>query len=593
MPLLDKLRMLGAHRCPMDGVEGVRFSVWAPNARRVSVVGDFNDWDGSRDPMLRGDGGIWERFVAAVADGAFYKYEIESMTGEVLLKADPFARYGEPRAHYASIVWSDGSWAWSDAAWLRRRAARHDRRAPISIYEVHLGSWRRRDGRPLSYRELAAELLPYVADMGFTHVELLPLTEHPHDPSWGYQPTGLFAPTGRYGTPDDFRAFVDHAHALELGVILDWVPGHFPNDPHGLAHFDGTPLFEDADAQRGVQPEWKTLVYDYAKPEVASLLIASALYWIEAFHVDALRVDAVASLLYLDYNRAAGQWRPNVNGGNENLEAVAFFRRLNETLARQHPDVATFAEDSSAWPMVTAPADAGGLGFGFKWNMAWRHELFTFFETAVDAANRYELLARSADQLFGEAYVLPLSHDEVVHGKGSLLEKMRGDRAQRFANLRLLLGLLYATPGKKLLFMGDEFGAAREWDCDAELEWRLLDDPLHAGIQHLVRDCNAIYRRFPALHARDGDPLSFAWIKSPADGDGRFAFVRTNAVGDDRVIVAVNATASHPWRFEAPCAAGYRLLLDTSAPRYGGPEPDGCEAALTLPPLCLVILGAP
>ncbi len=604
--------VLGARCRSVEGIAGTSFAVWAPNARRVSVVGDFNAWDGRRHPMRkRVECGVWELFVPAVEQGARYKYEIEGASGGLLpLKADPLARYAELRPDAASVVWKGEPPAWSDAGWMRERAARQRTDAPISIYEVHLGSWRRDEaGRLRTYRQLADELLPYVRDLGFTHVELLPVTEHPFDGSWGYQPTGMFAPTSRYGTPDDLRAFVDRAHALELGVILDWVPGHFPNDPHGLAFFDGTHLYEHGDPRRGWHPDWNTLIYNLGRREVANFLIASALYWLEEFHVDALRVDAVASMLYLDYSRRPGEWIPNAQGGNENVEAIAFLRRLNETVFGRHDGATTIAEESTAWPMVSRPVEAGGLGFGYKWNMGWMHDTLRYF--AYDPIyRRYHQndVTFSLVYAFSENYVLPLSHDEVVHGKRSLLGKMPGDRWQRFANLRTLLALAFAHPGKKLLFMGAEIGASLEWNHDSQLEWDLAADPLHAGIGRLVRDCNELYRNEPALHRLDADPAGFAWIDFQDAAASVLAFARlAGDHGESHCIVVMNATplVRRGYRIGALRAGTYAEALNTDSAFYGGSNVGNGGSVrtralpahgyaqsleLTLPPLSLLVL---
>jgi 1,4-alpha-glucan branching enzyme len=602
--------VLGSHCRTIGGVGGVVFAVWAPNARRVSVVGDFNDWDGRRHPMRkRVECGVWEIFVPGAPVGARYKYEIEGANGELLpLKADPLARYAELRPANASIVWKEPARPWTDGHWMRERDARNRRDAPISIYEVHLGSWRRHSDRGvLGYRELAHELLPYAREMGFTHVELMPLTEHPFDGSWGYQPTGMFAPTSRHGTPDDLRAFVARAHELELGVIVDWVPGHFPNDPHGLGFFDGTHLYEHSDPRLGVAPDWDTLIYNYGRREVANFLIASALYWLEEFHVDGLRVDAVASMLYLDYSRKSGEWVPNVYGGNENLDAIAFIRRLNETLYGRYDGSITIAEESTAWPMVSAPVSAGGLGFGYKWNMGWMHDTLRYF--ARDPIyRRYHQndLTFGLVYAYSENYVLPLSHDEVVHGKGSLLQKMPGDLWQQFANLRLLLALMFTHPGKKLLFMGDELAATREWNHDGQLDWDLLGDPMHAGVQRLVRDCNRLYRETPMLHVLDAQSLGFQWIDFSDAANSVLAFSR-KAPDGEHLIVVVNATPvpHHDYRVGAPRAGNYREILNTDSEFYGGSNAGNLgaiktEAAaahghaqslvLTLPPLAALVL---
>jgi 1,4-alpha-glucan branching enzyme len=603
--------VLGSHARTIGGVAGVAFAVWAPNALRVSVVGDFNRWDGRRHPMVkREECGVWEVFVPGAAVGSRYKYEIAGANGDLLpLKADPLARYGEIRPANASIVWEEPAVSWRDGVWMSGRAERNRRDAAISIYEVHLGSWRRAaDGRMLTYAQLADELLPYLCEMGFTHVELLPITEHPFDGSWGYQPTGMFAPTSRYGTPADFRAFVERAHELGIGVILDWVPGHFPNDAHGLAFFDGTHLYEHSDRRKGFAPDWNTLIYNYDRREVANFLIASALYWLQEFHIDALRVDAVASMLYLDYSRRPGEWVPNEHGGNENFEAIGFLRRLNETLYATCEGAVSIAEESTAWPMVSRPVSAGGLGFGYKWNMGWMHDTLRYF--AYDPIyRRYHQndLTFGLVYAFSENYILPLSHDEVVHGKRSLLSKMPGDRWQRFANLRLLFALMFTHPGKKLLFMGAELGSLLEWNHDAQLDWTLLTDELHAGLQRLVRDCNALYRALPALHRLDAEPAGFEWIDFQDAARSVLAFVRRGGDGDEPVVVAINATpvVHYGYRLGVSSPGTYREVLNTDSQFYGGSnvgnegaiETEAIAAhgratslALTLPPLAAVVL---
>jgi 1,4-alpha-glucan branching enzyme len=605
--------VLGAHRRTIDSVAGTTFAVWAPNARRVSVVGDFNDWDGRRHSMRkRVECGVWEIFVPGVPNGARYKFELERAQGGLLpLKADPLARYAELPPATASIVHSMEPVAWNDAGWMQERDTRLHPDAAISIYEVHLGSWRRREregNRPLTYRELADELLPYVLDLGFTHVELLPLAEHPFTGSWGYQPLGMFAPTSRYGTPEDFRAFVDAAHRLGVGVILDWVPGHFPNDAHGLAFFDGTHLYEHGDPRKGFHPDWNTLIYNHGRREVANFLIASALFWLEEFHVDALRVDAVASMLYLDYSRREGQWVPNEYGGRENVEAIAFLRRLNETLLLLHGDATTIAEESTSWPMVTGSVGVGGLGFGYKWNMGWMHDTLRYF--GYDSIyRRYHAsdLTFGLVYAFSEKFVLPLSHDEVVHGKRSLLEQMSGsDRWQRFANLRMLLALMFAHPGKKLLFMGDEFAVLREWDHDAQLDWNLLGDELHAGVMRLVRDCNRLYRDTPALHEWDATPEGFEWIDFADASNSVLAFSR-RARGLPHVVFVLNATpvVRYAYRIGVSQAGTYREAINTDSYYYGGSNVGNRGFAesqaipahgraqsllLTLPPLAAILL---
>jgi 1,4-alpha-glucan branching enzyme len=603
---------LGAHCRTVEGVAGTSFAVWAPNARRVSVVGDFNAWDGRTHPMRkRVECGVWEIFVPGIGAGARYKFEIERAQGGLLaLKADPMARYAERSPANASIVECAEPFAWTDAAWMERRAAGASWDAAISTYEVQLGSWRRRTDegdRFLTYDELAAELLPYVGEMGFTHVELLPIAEYPFDGSWGYQPTGMFAPTSRYGTPDGFRRFVDAAHRLDIGVILDWVPGHFPTDPHGLGFFDGTYLYEYGDPRKGFHPDWNTLIYNHGRREVANFLIASALYWLEEFHIDGLRVDAVASMLYLDYSRREGEWVPNEQGGRENTDAIAFLRRLNQTVHDECENTVTVAEESTSWPLVTGSVADGGLGFDYKWNMGWMHDTLRYF--GYDPVyRRYHQsdLTFGLVYAFSEKYVLPLSHDEVVHGKRPLIEKMSGDRWQRFANLRLLFALMFAHPGKKLLFMGDEFAASREWNHDGQLDWGVCEDELNAGMQRLVRDCNRLYRDSPALHELDASPQGFAWIDCDDSTNSVLAFVRRGR-GEEFVVVAVNATpvVRYGYRIGVPRPGAYRERLNTDSHVYGGSnvgnegsvlsEPVASHGfatslLLTLPPLAAVVL---
>jgi 1,4-alpha-glucan branching enzyme len=600
---------LGAHPRAIDGVAGVAFAVWAPNAKRVSVVGDFNDWDGRRHPMrLRREAGIWEIFVPGAGLGARYKYEILGAAGAVLpLKADPYAFACERAPATASIVAEAGKQNWNDAAWLERRAAANRRDAPVSIYEVHLGSWKRAaENRYLTYAELADELLPHVAALGFTHVELLPVSEHPFDGSWGYQPIGLFAPTSRHGSPAEFADFVDRAHAAGIGVILDWVPGHFPTDAHGLAEFDGTHLYEHADPRRGFQPDWNTLVYNLGRTEVQNFLIDNALFWLERYHVDGLRVDAVASLLYLDYSREAGEWLPNRFGGRENLEAVAFLKRFNTLVYGACAGIATFAEESTAWPLVSRPVDEGGLGFGYKWNMGWMHDTLAFMRTDP-LFRRFDAdkFTFSFMYAFSENFVLPLSHDEVVHGKGSLLGKMPGDEWQRFANLRSYLGYMFAHPGKKLLFMGAEFAQVREWNHDRSLDWHLLADPNHAGVGRLVADLNRLYAAMPALHERDEEAEGLEWIVSDRD-NSVVAIARHGRDPGDFVIAVSNFTpvVREGYALGVPRAGGYVEVLNTDDARYGGsgirngPLHAAAERThdkpaalrLTLPPLATLVL---
>jgi 1,4-alpha-glucan branching enzyme len=575
---LDSYRKLGAHLLVHDGVEGVAFAVWAPNARRVSVVGDFNDWDGRRLPMRRRpEIGFWELFVPGLRPGCLYKYEIIGADGLLLpLKADPYAEQTEKPPGTASIVAAPSRHLWQDGAWSVQRAQRNNRSAPIAVYEVHLGSWRRNlaeRGRYLTYRELAEQLVPYASELGFTHLEIMPVTEYPFDGSWGYQPISLFAPTGRYGTPDDFRAFVDACHAARLGLWLDWVPGHFPTDPHGLGRFDGTALYEHADPRQGFHRDWNTLIYNHGRREVWNFLLASALYWLREFHLDGLRVDAVASMLYLDYSRSPGEWVPNVFGGRENIEAIAFLRRLNELVFGEASGATSVAEESTAWPMVSRPVYVGGLGFGFKWNMGWMHD--TLHYMSLDPVFRkyhHNDLTFGLLYAFHENFILPLSHDEVVHGKKSLIAKMSGDRWQRFANLRVYYACMWTQPGKKLLFMGNEFAQEREWNHDIGLDWQLLADPLHRGVQHLVRDLNQLYRSTPALHELDCEPDGFTWIDVANSEESVIAYLRRGRGMRPIAVVVCNFTpvAREDYRVGVPRPGRYRERINTDAVEYAG-----------------------
>jgi 1,4-alpha-glucan branching enzyme len=571
-------RKLGAHPICHEGVAGVAFAVWAPNARRVSVVGGFNGWDGRRLAMRkRHAGGFWEIFVPGIGPGELYKYEILGAEGALLpLKADPNAEAAEAPPGTASRVAGPSAHVWRDDAWMSRRGAANDRAAPIAVYEVHLGSWRRNlaeCGRYLSYQELAEELVPYAADMGFTHIEIMPVTEYPFDGSWGYQPISLYAPTARYGTPDDFRAFVDACHQAGLGLWLDWVPGHFPNDAHGLARFDGTALYEHADPRQGLHRDWNTLIYNYGRREVANFLLSSALYWLREYHIDGLRVDAVASMLYLDYSRRSGEWIPNQYGGRENIEAIAFLRRLNELAFGDGTGATTAAEESTAWPMVSRPTYVGGLGFGFKWNMGWMHDTLGYISRdAIHRKYHHNDLTFGLLYAFHENFILPLSHDEMVHGKGSLLARMPGDRWQRFANLRAYFGFMWTHPGKKLLFMGGEFAQEHEWNHDIGLQWQLLGDPFHAGVQRLVRDLNRLYRSTPALHQRDCDGDGFAWIDAANGAESVISFLRR---GTDPAALAVTICNFTPvprenYRIGVPRAGFYREAINTDSLDYGG-----------------------
>jgi 1,4-alpha-glucan branching enzyme len=586
-------RSLGAHRIELEGVPGVRFAVWAPGARCVSLVGDFNGWDGRRHPMrLRHTAGVWEMFLPRVAAGARYKYEIVAGDGIRLpQKADPVARQTECPPATASIVPDRETFEWNDADWIGRRAARKPDAEPMSIYEVHVGSWRRHDdGRPLDWDELTAQLIPYVRELGFTHIELLPVTEHPFGGSWGYQPLGMYAPTARHGTPDGFASFVDACHRAGIGVILDWVSAHFPGDVHGLQRFDGTALYEHEDPREGFHRDWHTLIYNYGRHEVSAYLIGSALEWIDKFHVDGLRVDAVASMLYRDYSRAEGEWIPNAHGGRENLEAVAFLRRLNEEIGSRFPGVMTIAEESTAWPGVTSPVAHGGLGFSHKWNMGWMHDTLSYLgRDPIHRRHHHSEMTFGLVYAFSERFVLPLSHDEVVHGKSALLSKMPGDDWQRFANLRAYYGFMWAHPGRKLLFMGGEFGQWNEWNHDVSLDWGLLGGDRHRGLMHLVAELNRVMARHPALYRSDHTPLGFDWSVGDDYENSAFAFVRYDSDGQGAPVLAVSNFTPMPrydYRVGVPRAGRWREVLNTDSAFYGGSNV-GNGGAVTAEPVAL------
>ncbi|TVQ39640.1 MAG: 1,4-alpha-glucan branching protein GlgB [Wenzhouxiangella sp.] len=605
----DSYRILGAHPLRHEGLDGTAFAVWAPNARRVSVVGDFNGWDGRRHPMRLHPGcGVWDLFLPAIGPGERYKYEILGADGKRHLKADPCARASELPPANASRVWADGDYRWQDQAWMRERGHHQGLTRPLSIYELHAGSWRRHpDGSWLSYRELADQLVPWISELGFTHIELLPISEHPFSGSWGYQPSGLFAPTSRFGTPDDFRYLVDQCHQAGIGVILDWVPGHFPDDAHGLANFDGTCLYEHADERQGRHRDWDTLIYNLGRTEVVNFLISNALFWLREFHIDGLRIDAVASMLYLDYSREAGDWIPNVHGDNRNLEAIAFFQRLNNTVHRELPDVFTIAEESTAWPQVTQPPEHGGLGFNYKWNMGWMNDSLHYFRhDPLFRSHHHRDLTFGLTYAFSENFVLPLSHDEVVHGKGSLLGQMPGDEWQRLANLRLALAWQWTYPGKKLLFMGAEMAQPAEWDHDGQLDWARLEQAGPAGVRQLLADLNRHYRGVPALHQADCDASGFFWVSCDDHTNNVVVFCRRSHDGE-LVLVACNFSpvVHHGYRVGAPMAGHWRELLNTDAAVYGGSDVgnlgavnaddipchgQACSLALTLPPLAVVVL---
>jgi 1,4-alpha-glucan branching enzyme len=567
---------LGAHVREIDGVAGTAFAVWAPNARSVAVVGDFNSWDGRLHPMRSlGSSGIWELFIPGIEEGAKYKFELHTQDGKLRVKADPLAFAAEVPPANASIV-HRSKHEWADDAWLERRAQGDALREPMSIYEVHLGSWRRNpreDNRSLNYLELADELSAYVADLGFTHVELMPIMEHPFGGSWGYQVTGYFAPTSRFGTPDDFRSFVDRLHQNGIGVLLDWVPAHFPRDDWALALFDGTHLYEHADPRRGAHPDWGTLIFNLSRDEVRNFLLANGLYWLKEHHVDGLRVDAVASMLYLDYSRKDGEWLPNEHGGRENLEAVEFLKRMNEIAYAREPGITTAAEESTAWPGVSRPTYLGGLGFGFKWNMGWMHDTLTYFQKdPVYRSFHHHTLTFSLMYAFSENFVLPLSHDEVVHGKRSLLDKMPGDRWQKFANLRSLYAYMWAHPGKKLLFMGGELAEWEEWNYDGSLHWDLLELPEHQGVQSLVRDLNHAYRSNPALYEVDFDASGFHWLEPNDAANNVLAFARLDAKGEKPVVCVLNLSPvpRYDYRVGMPASGRWKELVNTDSAYYGG-----------------------
>ena len=567
---------LGAHPIHHEGHDGVHFAVWAPNADRVSVIGDFNTWDGRRHVMRkRLDTGIWEIFVPGASVGQGYKFELLGPGGHLLpLKADPFGFHAELRPKTASRVADTGHFAWSDTAYLDARATGDHRRKPMSIYEVHLGSWRQKaDGSFLSYDELADQLIGYVTDMGYTHIELLPITEHPFDPSWGYQPTGLYAPTARFGDPSGFARFVDRAHQAGVGVILDWVPAHFPTDEHGLARFDGTALYEHADPRQGYHPDWNTAIYNFGRREVSSFLLNNALFWLERYHLDGLRVDAVASMLYLDYSRKEGEWIPNQYGGRENLEAIAFLQRMNHETYGQNPGIMTIAEESTAFPGVSKPTSGGGLGFGFKWNMGFMHDTLQYLKREpIYRRHHHNELTFGLLYAFSENFVLPLSHDEVVHGKGSLLQKMAGDDWQKFATLRAYYAFMWGYPGKKLLFMGQEMAPWTEWSEARGLDWHLLDHAPHKGVQSLVRDLNRHYRDIPALHARDCEPEGFEWLIADDHENSVYAWARHSGEGGPMVAVVSNFTPVPRENYVLPLPKDgrWREIINTDASNYGG-----------------------
>ncbi len=608
--LYDKL---GTHLVEQDGVRGVQFAVWAPNAARVSVVGDFNQWNPQTHPLAArwDNSGIWEGFIPHLGKGALYKYHIVSNHNHYSVnKGDPFAFFWETPPRTASMVW-DLEYRWADDAWRQKQAQHNSLNAPMSIYEVHLGSWRRDPSNParlLSYNEIAKPLADYVKDLGFTHVEFLPVMEHPFYPSWGYQTLGYFAPTSRYGCPQDLMYLIDYLHRNEIGVILDWVPSHFPTDEYGLGYFDGTHLYEHCDPRLGFHPDWKSAVFNYGRHEVRSYLISSAMFWLDQYHADALRVDAVASMLYLDYSRREGEWIPNQYGGRENIEAINFLRRFNEMVYRDFPHIQSIAEESTAWPMVTKPVETGGLGFGMKWNMGWMHDTLEYItKDCIYRKFHQGTLTFSSVYAFSENFILPLSHDEVVHGKGSLYNKMPGDHWQKLANLRLLLGYMYTHPGKKLLFMGGEFAQYAEWAHEHSLDWHLLDDPKHAAVQKWVRDLNHLYRNEPALYQTDFHGQGFEWIDYCDADDSVITYLRKNRAGDTFLAVACNFTPvpRSSYRVGVPRGGFWHEILNSDAQEYAGSgqgNKGGLEAmqmsfygkfdytlSITLPPLGIVV----
>lgn len=573
-------RIMGAHVLSHEGVAGTRFAVWAPNASSVCVAGDFNLWSSNKHPMRAcGGSGLWELFLPEVVDGMAYKYVLRDAQGELLpFKADPFGFGAEVRPNSASVVRDLSTYAWQDEHWMKSRKNSQHREAPLSIYEVHLGSWKRdENGEFLSYKDLSDQLIPYMKALGFTHLELMPITEHPFDGSWGYQPIGLYAPTARHGTPAEFKAFVDAFHAANIGLILDWVPGHFPSDEHGLAQFDGTHLYEHADPRKGFHPDWNTLIFNFGRREVVNYLVANARFWLEEYHLDGLRVDAVASMLYLDYSREAGEWIANADGGNQNWEAVKFLQSMNadaysagEALGG---GIFTVAEESTAWPGVTSPTDQNGLGFGFKWNMGWMNDTLEYMsEDPINRRYHHHNMTFGIDYAFSENYILPLSHDEVVHGKGSLLDRMPGDRWRKFANLRAYYGFMWGHPGKKLLFMGCEFGQSEEWKADRALDWHLIDYPEHKNTQTLIGDLNALYRSTPALYEQDCMAEGFEWMDGGAQNDNVLSFVRWDKARQAPCLIVCNfsPTPRPNYGVGVPLSGHWEEVLNTDSRHYGG-----------------------
>ncbi|PCJ31918.1 MAG: 1,4-alpha-glucan branching enzyme [Gammaproteobacteria bacterium] len=601
-------RILGAHPHQVDGIDGVLFATWAPSAQRVSVVGDFNQWDGRKHPMrVRSESGVWELFIPGISAGEIYKFEIRSQDGTLHSKLDPYGQQAELRPATASVVAKTSGHKWQDDGWMERRQRANWLNEPHSVYEVHMGSWRRNsEGGFLSYREMAEQMVPYVKELGFTHIELLPITEHPLDISWGYQTTGYFSATSRFGSPDDLRYFIDQCHQNNIGIILDWVPGHFPKDSHGLARFDGTALYEHADPRQGEHQDWGTYIFNYGRNEVTNFLLSSAFYWLEEFHIDGLRVDAVASMLYLDYSREDGQWVPNEHGGRENLEVIEFFKHMNTVLHQEHPGCLITAEESTSYPMVSRPAYMGGLGFSMKWNMGWMHDILEYMkEDPIHRRYNHDSLTFGLLYAFTENFVLPFSHDEVVHGKKSMLNKMPGDEWQQFANLRLLYTFMFTYPGKKLLFMGSEFAQGTEWNCEKALDWYVLDFPLHNGMKTLVGDLNKLYTSEPALYRHEFDPQGFEWLDCNDREQSIISYIRKSE--QEYVISIFNFTPVPRlnYRIGVPEAGQYRIILNSDSHYYGGSNVENSETIeaenspwsdkpysiiLNLPPLAGLVL---
>jgi 1,4-alpha-glucan branching enzyme len=576
-------RVLGAHQHEINGIQGVLFATWAPQAERVSVVGEFNQWDGRQHPMrARGDSGVWEIFIPAINAGDLYKFEIRNReNGSLHLKMDPYAQQTELRPGTASVVAKTSEYVWDDSAWMEQRKKTDWLHQPHSVYEVHLGSWQRHQhGEFLNYRDYAEQLVPYVKKMGFTHIELLPITEHPLDISWGYQTTGYFSPSSRFGKPDELRYLIDQCHQNNIGVILDWVPGHFPKDSHGLANFDGSALYEHADPRQGEHQDWGTLIFNYGRAEVSNFLLSSAFFWLEEFHIDGLRVDAVASMLYLDYSRKEGQWIPNEYGGRENLEVIKFLQHMNSVLHQEHPGCIVAAEESTSYPMVSRPAHMGGLGFSMKWNMGWMHDILEYIkQDPIHRQHHHDSLTFGLLYAFTENFVLPFSHDEVVHGKGSMLNKMPGDEWQRFANLRLLYTFMFTYPGKKLLFMGSEFAQGTEWNCEKALDWYVLDYPKHQGMQTLVADLNKLYTSTPALYRHDFDPHGFEWLDCNNREHSVLSYLRKDEEGYVITLFNFTPVTRENYRIGVPEATDFKVIFNSDSEFYGG-ENNGSSIVL-------------